>query len=119
MDQAGLGDAAPAHEVLDLAARLVGGVYGDLGAHAGSASLYKSVEPQAISALGVLSIARQTDLMRQSVQSILTNLEAVGEELLALSDDIWLSIDHNDNEALAEGVRFKTTFNEQAAERDR
>jgi hypothetical protein len=53
--------------------------------------------------------------MRQRVQSILTNLEAVGEDLLALSDDIWLNIDHNDNEALAEGVRFKTAFNEQVA----
>jgi hypothetical protein len=49
----------------------------------------------------VLSIARQGDVMRQRIQSILTNLEAVGEDLLALSDDIWLNIDHNDNEAPA------------------
>jgi hypothetical protein len=54
--------------------------------------------------------------MRQRVQSILTNLEAVGEDLLALSDDIWLNSEHNDNEPLAEGVRAKTAFNEQVAE---
>jgi hypothetical protein len=34
--------------------------------------------------------------VRQRIQSILTNLEAVGEDLLALSDDIWLNIDHTD-----------------------
>ena len=50
--------------------------------------------------------------MRERIQSILTNLDAVGEDLLALSDDIWLNIDHNDNGALAEGVRFKTAFND-------
>ncbi len=35
------------------------------------------------------------------------DLEAVCENLLALSDDIWLSIDHNDNDAMVEGVHFK------------
>ena len=43
---------------------------------------------------------------------ILEDLEAVRENLLALSDDIWLSIDHNDPEALEEGVQFKRTYNE-------
>jgi len=54
--------------------------------------------------------------MRERIQNILTNLETVGEDLLALSDDIWLNIDHNDNDALTEGVRFKTGFNEQVTE---
>jgi hypothetical protein len=31
----------------------------------------------------------------------------VRENLLALSDEIWQSIDHNDPEALEEGVQFK------------
>ena len=43
---------------------------------------------------------------------ILEDLEAVRENLLALSDDIWLSIDHNDPESLEEGVAFKRTYNE-------
>jgi len=49
--------------------------------------------------------------MRERIQSILTNLEAVGEDLLALSDDIWLSIDHNDNDSVAKGAEFKIDFN--------
>lgn len=46
---------------------------------------------------------------------ILEDLEAVRENLLALSDDIWQSIDHNDPEALEEGVAFKRTYNEKLA----
>ena len=46
---------------------------------------------------------------------ILQDLEAVRENLLALSDDIWLSIDHNDSEALEEGVQFKRAYNEKMA----
>ncbi len=38
-------------------------------------------------------------------RQILGDLEAVRENLLALSDDIWLSIDHNDPQALIEAVR--------------
>lgn len=46
---------------------------------------------------------------------ILNDLEAVRENLLALSDDIWLSIDHNDPQALDEGVEFKRAYNAKAA----
>lgn len=46
---------------------------------------------------------------------ILEDLEAVRENLLALSDDVWLSIDHNDPAALEAGVEFKRAFNEKAA----
>ncbi|WP_295399678.1 hypothetical protein [uncultured Thiocystis sp.] len=49
--------------------------------------------------------------MHERIQSILTNLEAVGEDLLALSDDIWLNIDHNDSEAVTKGAQFKIDFN--------
>lgn len=49
------------------------------------------------------------------VRQILTDLEGVREALLALSDDIWLSIDHNDTEALNEGVNFKVAYNEKMA----
>jgi hypothetical protein len=31
---------------------------------------------------------------------------------LALSDDIRLSINHNDNQALKEGIQFKEEYNE-------
>lgn len=52
------------------------------------------------------------------VRQILTDLERVRENLLALSDDIWLSIDHNDPEALDEGVAFKRAYNERMVDFD-
>jgi hypothetical protein len=48
-------------------------------------------------------------------RAILEDLEAVRENLLALSDDIWQSIDHNDSDSLEEGVAFKRTYNEKLA----
>jgi len=39
----------------------------------------------------------------------------VRENLLALSDDIWLSIEHNDPQALDAGVEFKRAYNAKAA----
>lgn len=53
------------------------------------------------------------------VRSILEDLEAVRENLRALSDDIWLSIDHNDPEALEAGVEFKRKYNGKAIDFDR
>jgi hypothetical protein len=50
--------------------------------------------------------------MEERVRTILTDLERVRENLLALSDDIWLSIDHNDADALKEGVQFKLAYNQ-------
>ena len=38
--------------------------------------------------------------MTDRIRSILQRLEQTREDLLALSDDIWLSIDHNDTQAL-------------------
>lgn len=55
-------------------------------------------------------------MMRERIQSILINLEAVGEDLLALSDDIWLNIDHNENDALEKGLTFKKSFNKTVGE---
>lgn len=52
-------------------------------------------------------------------RQILEDLEAVRENLLALSDDIWRSIDHNDSVALEEGVEFKRAYNAKAADFDR
>ncbi len=57
--------------------------------------------------------------MEDRVRRILTDLEAVREDLLALSDDIWLSIDHNDNEALEQSVEFKRNYNDRVAQFDR
>jgi hypothetical protein len=51
----------------------------------------------------------------ERTRQILEDLEAVRENLLALSDDIWLSIDHNDSQALEEGVQFKRSYNEKMA----
>lgn len=51
-------------------------------------------------------------------REILKDLESVRENLLALSDDIWLSIDHNDSDALDEGVQFKRAYNEKMASFD-
>ena len=53
--------------------------------------------------------------MTNRTRSILEDLEAVRETLLALSDEIWQSIEHNDPEALEEGVRFKRAYNEKIA----
>jgi hypothetical protein len=51
----------------------------------------------------------------ERTRQILEDLEAVRENLLALSDDVWLSIDHNDPQALEEGVEFKRAYNEKMA----
>lgn len=48
---------------------------------------------------------------QQRIRSILEDLESVRENLLALSDDIWLSIDHNNNEAMQQGIEFKHEYN--------
>jgi hypothetical protein len=49
--------------------------------------------------------------MQNKVKNILSNLKSVQEDLLALSDDLWLDIDHNDSEAMNKGVAFKNEFN--------
>jgi hypothetical protein len=49
--------------------------------------------------------------MTERTLQILRDLEAVRENLLALSDEIWLSIDHNDADALEDGVEFKRAYN--------
>jgi hypothetical protein len=51
-------------------------------------------------------------MVQDRVRRILSDLEAVRENLLGLSDDIWLSIQHNDPQALEEGVQFKRAYNE-------
>lgn len=51
----------------------------------------------------------------ERTRRILEDLEAVRENLLALSDDIWHSIDHNDPQALDAGVEFKRAYNAKAA----
>ena len=53
--------------------------------------------------------------MPHRTREILEDLEAVRENLLALSDEIWQSIDQNDPDGLEEGVRFKRAYNEKMA----
>lgn len=50
--------------------------------------------------------------MNERIRSILEQLEQTREDLLALSDDIWLSIDHNDNQVLSEFLAFKKSYND-------
>ncbi len=57
--------------------------------------------------------------MSNRIREILTDLERVRENLLALSDDIWLSIDHNNSDALQRGVEFKLAYNEKMGAFDR
>lgn len=51
---------------------------------------------------------------KERTRQILEDLADVRENLLALSDDIWLSIDHNDAQSLEEGVEFKRAYNAKA-----
>ena len=51
--------------------------------------------------------------MNTRISKIKISLEQLSEDLLALSDDMWLSIDHNDSEALDVGYRLKKDYNEQ------
>lgn len=53
--------------------------------------------------------------MTDRIRSILEQLEQTRDDLLALSDDIWLSIDHNDSQALEDGVAFKKQYNAKVA----
>lgn len=57
--------------------------------------------------------------MYRRIRSILSNLEAVREDLLALSDDIWLNIDHNDSRAVQRGAEFKVAFNDAVSDFNR
>ena len=50
--------------------------------------------------------------MNKIHRNILEDLEAVRENLLSLSDDIWLSIDHNNTEEMNRGCSFKADYNE-------
>lgn len=50
--------------------------------------------------------------MNKVTRSILEDLETVRESLLSLSDDIWLSIDHNDTAEMNRGCEFKGSYNE-------
>lgn len=50
------------------------------------------------------------------VKAILDDLDSVQENLLALSDDIWLDIDHTDNDAIAKGTPFMQEYNDKLKE---
>jgi len=45
-------------------------------------------------------------------QQLQETLDRLNEDLLSLSDEIWLNIDHNDTEAMREGVAFKEKYND-------
>ncbi|MBD0343555.1 MAG: hypothetical protein ICV63_01700 [Coleofasciculus sp. Co-bin14] len=50
--------------------------------------------------------------MKERIQQFLTDIERVRENLLALSDDIWLNIQHNNSQELQKGYEFKLAFND-------
>lgn len=47
----------------------------------------------------------------KKIQSILGQLSDVNEQLVSLSDDIWLDIDHRDNESIMKGAEFIQDYN--------
>jgi hypothetical protein len=55
----------------------------------------------------------------ETIREILRDLERVRENMLSLSDDIWLGIDHNDPEALDAGFQFKKQYNQKMLAFDR
>lgn len=48
---------------------------------------------------------------QRKIRALLQDLESVRENLLALSDDIWLGIDHNNNDAMQQAIEFKREYN--------
>ena len=64
-------------------------------------------------------IAAQNPPPADRTRAILEDLEAVRENLLALSDDIWVGIDRQDLAAFDEGVRFMRSYVEKMTEFDR
>jgi hypothetical protein len=52
----------------------------------------------------------------KTIASILKDLTNVHENLLSLSNDIWASIEHNDNEEVEKGCKFQKDFNNLIAE---
>lgn len=58
---------------------------------------------------------RQNPSAASRTRSILEDLEAVRENLLALSDDIWSNIDRQDVAAFDEGVQFMRSYVEKMA----
>ncbi|NCD33271.1 MAG: hypothetical protein EOL87_07600 [Spartobacteria bacterium] len=55
----------------------------------------------------------------KTIRTILEDLARVQENMLSLSDDIWLNIDHNDSEELQRGYEFKKAYNEKMTAFDR
>ena len=55
--------------------------------------------------------SRSTMNTQARVSKILNALAHSEEDLLALSDDIWINIDHNDSDALDAGIAFKKKYN--------
>lgn len=49
--------------------------------------------------------------INERIEKILASLEHTSEDLLALSDDIWINIEHNSDEALEAGIAFKKDYN--------
>jgi len=51
--------------------------------------------------------------MTQPIRNILRDLDNIRENLMTFSDDVWLSINHNDTTAMKTGMAFKEKLNAQ------
>jgi len=51
-------------------------------------------------------------MLNERIARLLVALEDLRADLLGLSDDIWLEIDHNDTDELKRGCEFKAQYNE-------
>jgi hypothetical protein len=65
--------------------------------------------------VGDIRLHSGTIFRRRSIRQWQTYAGCWRENLLALSDEFWVSIQHNDPEALEEGVQFKRAYNEKLA----
>ncbi len=51
-------------------------------------------------------------MTHSKIKNILDNLNQLEENLIALPDDIWLSINPRDNESVEKGTAFLKSFND-------
>ena len=55
---------------------------------------------------------------KDKIKTMLDSLNDIQEQLLALPDDMLLSIDPRDNESIEEGAEFIKTYNNRLSERN-
>jgi hypothetical protein len=51
-------------------------------------------------------------MVEARIEAILASIANVNDDLLSLSDDLWLSIEHNDSDAVRQGAELKVAYND-------